>query len=333
MPYTSFDNIGLVKVLSFFQTHDSEYLSGEDLSDVLKISRVAVWKHIKKIQSLGYKIESKQKLGYRLVNETEKLLPWEITNDLKTKEIGKRVYYFEEIDSTQNFAQQIALDKKEDGTIVIAEKQTAGRGRLDRKWTSPEGGMWFSLIIHPKFDVSTSTLVPIAGAVALAKSIKTTLDVDVSVKWPNDITMDGKKVAGMLVDASFQANNIDYLILGIGINFDIDLKKIEKRLSKSPNFYGINSLRKKDDDTPPKILLREFLVQFEKILTQLNKGEKTKIVKEWTKKADNIGKKISINTSDGKISGISQGIDNDGAIKLKTSKGIKKIFVGDVVLE
>jgi BirA family biotin operon repressor/biotin-[acetyl-CoA-carboxylase] ligase len=333
MSYTSFDNIGLVKVLSFFQTHDSEYLSGEDLSDVLKISRVAVWKHIKKIQSLGYKIESKQKLGYRLISETEKLLPWEITKDLKTKTVGKRVYYFEEIDSTQNFAEQIALDEKENGTIVIAEKQTAGKGRLDRKWTSPKGGIWFSLIIHPKFDVSTSTLVPIAGAVALAKAIKNTLNIDVSVKWPNDITLNGKKVAGMLVDASFQANNIDYLILGIGINFDIDAKKIEKRLSKSANFYGVNSLRKKDDSTPPKILLREFLVQFEKILMQLNKGEKAKIVKEWTKKADKIGKKISINTSDGKISGVAQGIDNDGALKLKTSKGVKKIFVGDVVLE
>ena len=333
MSYTSFDNIGLVKVLSFFQTHDSEYLSGEDLSDVLKISRVAVWKHIKKIQSLGYKIESKQKLGYRLISETEKLLPWEITKDLKTKTVGKRVYYFEEIDSTQNFAEQIALDEKENGTIVIAEKQTAGKGRLDRKWTSPKGGIWFSLIIHPKFDVSTSTLVPIAGAVALAKAIKNTLNIDVSVKWPNDITLNGKKVAGMLVDASFQANNIDYLILGIGINFDIDAKKIEKKLLKSANFYGVNSLRKKDDSTPPKILLREFLVQFEKILMQLNKGEKAKIVKEWTKKADKIGKKISINTSDGKISGVAQGIDKDGALKLKTSKGIKKIFVGDVVLE
>ncbi len=331
MSYTSFDNIGLVKVLSFFQTHNSEYLSGEDLSDVLKISRVAVWKHIKKIQSLGYKIESKQKLGYRLVSETEKLLPWEIVKDLKTKTMGKRVYYFEEIDSTQNFAEQIALDKKENGTIIIAGKQTAGRGRLDRKWISPKGGMWFSLIVHPKFDVSTSTLVPIAGAVALAKSIKTTLDVDVSVKWPNDITLDGKKVAGMLVDASFQANNIDYLILGIGINFDIDSKKIGKRLSKSSNFYGVNSLRKKDDDTPPKMLLKEFLLQFEKTINQLNKGEKSKIVKEWTKKADKIGKRITINTSDGKISGMSQGIDNDGALKLKTTKGMKKIFVGDVV--
>jgi len=333
MSYTSFDNIGLVKVLSFFQTHDSEYLSGEDLSDVLKISRVAVWKHIKKIQSLGYKIESKQKLGYRLINETEKLLPWEITKDLKTKMVGQRVYYFEEIDSTQNFAQKIALDKKENGTIIVAEKQTAGRGRLDRKWTSPKGGIWFSLIVHPKFDVSTSTLVPIAGAVALAKSIKTTLGIDVLVKWPNDITLEGKKVAGMLVDASFQANNIDYLILGIGINFDIDPKKIEKKLSKSPNFYGVNSLRKKNDNTPPKVLLREFLVQFEKTLSQLNKGDKVVIVKEWTKKAGKIGKRITINTSNGKISGVDQGIDNDGALKLKTSKGVKKIFVGDVILE
>ena len=332
MSYTSFDNVGLVKVLSFFQTHDSEYLSGQDLSDVLKISRVAVWKHIKKIQTLGYKIESKQKLGYRLIDDTEKLLPWEITRDLKTKLIGKRVYYFEEIDSTQNFAQNIAADKKENGTIIIAEKQTSGRGRLDRKWTSPKGGIWFSLIIHPKFDVSSSTLIPILSAVALSKSIKSVLGIETEVKWPNDITMNGKKVAGVLVDASFQTNSIDYLILGIGINFDIDAKKLEKRLTKTPNFYGIDSLRGKENKTPPKTLLKEFLLQFEINLLQLDKGEKSKIVKEWTKRAAGIGKKITINTSNGKISGISHGIDNDGALKIKTKNETKKIYVGDVVL-
>ncbi|MDP6304021.1 MAG: biotin--[acetyl-CoA-carboxylase] ligase [Candidatus Nitrosopelagicus sp.] len=332
MSYTSFDNVGLVKVLSFFQTHDSEYLSGQDLSDVLKISRVAVWKHIKKIQTLGYKIESKQKLGYRLVDDTEKLLPWEIIRDLKTKNIGKRVYYFEELDSTQNFAQQIAADKKENGTIVIAEKQTSGRGRLDRKWTSPKGGIWFSLIIHPKFDVSSSTLIPILSAVALSKSIKKILGVETEVKWPNDIILNGKKVAGVLVDASVQANNIEYLILGIGINFDIDTKKLEKRLSKTPNFYGVNSLRGNNNKTPPKILLKEFLFQFEKNLSSLDKGEKAKIVKEWTKKAAGIGRKITINTSSGKISGISQGIDTDGALKIKTKKKIERVLVGDVDL-
>ncbi len=102
--YTSYDNIGLLKVLKFLKSHKNDFLSGQDLSDVLKISRVAVWKHIKTIKSLGYKIESKQKLGYRLVKNSEKLLPWEITSKIKTKYIGKRVYFFEEIDSTQNFA-------------------------------------------------------------------------------------------------------------------------------------------------------------------------------------------------------------------------------------
>ena len=333
MYYTSFDNVGLVKVLTFFQTHDAEYLSGQDLSDVLKISRVAVWKHIKKIQTLGYKIESKQKLGYRLVNDTERLLPWEITRNLKTKVLGKRVYYFEEIESTQNFAQQIAPNKKENGTIIIAEKQTAGRGRINRKWVSPKGGIWFSLVIYPKFDVSSSTLVPIAGAVALSKSIKTVLKIDTTVKWPNDIVISGKKVAGMLVDASFQANDIEYLILGVGINFDINSKKLEKKLLKNPDFYGASSLREKDDKTPPKVLVKEFLLEFEKILFQLNRGEKTKIVKEWTKRTSGIGRKITINTSNGKITGIFQGIDNDGALKLESGKHMKRILVGEVVLK
>ena len=100
---------------------------------------------------------------------------------------------------------------------------------------------------------------------------------------------------------------------------------------KSPNFYGINSLRRKNDKTPPKSLLKEFLIQFEKSLSQLNKGEKSKIVKEWIKRTDSIGKKIIVNTANGKVTGISQGIDDDGALKLKTTKGVKKIFVGDVV--
>ena len=322
-----------MKVLNFFQTHDAEYLSGQDLSDVLKISRVAIWKHIKKIQTLGYKIESKQKLGYRLITNTERLLPWEITRDLKTEIIGKRVYYFEEIESTQSFAQQIAPNKKENGTIIIAEKQTAGRGRLDRKWTSPKGGIWFSLVIYPKFDVSSSTLVPIASAVALSKSIKTVLKTNTNVKWPNDITVNGKKVAGMLVDASFQANDIEYLILGIGINFDIDSKKLEKKLLKNPDFYGASSLRAKNDKTPAKVLVKEFLLEFEKILLQLNKGEKTEIVKEWTKRASGIGEKITINTTNGKITGIFRGIDNDGALKLESGKDVKRVFVGDVILK
>ncbi|NDB47131.1 MAG: HTH domain-containing protein, partial [Nitrososphaeria archaeon] len=104
MLYTSDENQGLVRVLQLLKSHHPEYLSGEDLSEVLKISRVAIWKHIKKIQSLGYKIESKQNLGYRLTDTTSLLLPWEVTEEMKTKQIGKKIYYFDSIDSTQKFA-------------------------------------------------------------------------------------------------------------------------------------------------------------------------------------------------------------------------------------
>jgi len=191
--YTSFDNIGLVKVLSFLKSHRSEYLSGQDLSDVLKISRVAVWKHIKRIQSLDYKIDSKQKLGYKLVTNTDLLLPWEITSGLKTKVFGKRAYYFDEIDSTQNFASSIAKNPREDGTIIVSKKQTSGKGRLGRKWISPSGGLWFSIIIHPKFDVSLVTLFPLASSLALAYAIEKTLGKKPELKWPNDVTLNRKK--------------------------------------------------------------------------------------------------------------------------------------------
>ena len=148
MIYNSFDNPGLVKVLTFLQTHNTEYLSGQDLSDVLRISRVAVWKHIKKIQELGYVVESKQKLGYKLISNSELLLPWEITSNLKTKFIGRQAYYFDSIDSTQNQALKMAEDVTNDGSIIVAAKQTGGRGRSGRKWVSPKGGIWISIILQ-----------------------------------------------------------------------------------------------------------------------------------------------------------------------------------------
>ena len=159
---TSFDSFSFVKILSFLKAHRSEFLSGQDMSDILKISRVAVWKDIKKIRSLGYKIESKQNIGYRLIDSSKLPLPWEIKEDLNTKFLGNRIYYFNTVDTTQNFAMKIASKKNEDGSVVIAKKQTGGRGRMKRKWKSPVGGIWMSIIIHPKFDVTYATLVPIA---------------------------------------------------------------------------------------------------------------------------------------------------------------------------
>ncbi len=313
------------------QTHNTEYLSGQDLSDVLRISRVAIWKHIKKIQELGYTVESKQKLGYKLTSNSDALLPWEITSGLKTKKIGKKAYYFDSIDSTQNQALKMSEDTSNDGTIIIAAKQTGGKGRLGRKWISPKGGIWFSIILHPKFDISITTLFPIASSLALSYAIEKTFKIKPELKWPNDVTIKGKKVAGMLVDVSLESNKIESLVLGVGINFDVDVKQIEKNLKDTPNFYGVASLGEQKMKIKPKILIQTFLLELEKIYELLNRKQTKSIISNWSKRSSTIGKKVEINTIEGKIKGDAIKIDDDGALIVSEKNKTSKIIAGDII--
>jgi BirA family biotin operon repressor/biotin-[acetyl-CoA-carboxylase] ligase len=328
--YSSHNNLGVVKVLSFLKSHNTEYLSGQDLSDVLRISRVAVWKHIKKIREMGYKIESKQKLGYRLESNTALLLPWEITSGLKTKVLGKQVYYFESIDSTQNQAMRMASNPANNGALVIAEKQTNGKGRLGRKWISPKGGIWFSIILHPQFDISVITLFPIASALALSNAIEKTLGIKSELKWPNDITVKGKKVAGMLVDASLESNKIENMVLGVGINFNVNVKQIEKMLKDTPNFYGVASLGEQNKTIKPVLLVQTFLNELEKICILLNSKDTKKIIKDWTVKSSTIGQDVELNTKEGKIKGKAIKIDHDGALVISENKKNVRVIEGDI---
>ncbi len=312
------------------KTHDTEYLSGQDLSDVLKISRVAVWKHIKKIKELGYTIESKQKLGYRLVANTDLLLPWEITQGLKTEKIGKEAYYFDSINSTQEQALRMASDSKNNGVLVIAAKQTGGKGRAGRRWVSPIGGIWLSIIFHPEFDVSVATLFPIASALALSNAIEKCYPIKPELKWPNDITIKGKKVAGILVDASLESNKIENMVLGVGINFDVNIKEIEKDLKNTPNFYGVASLRKFNKDITPINLVQTFLLELEKVFDLLDEGKIKKIIKAWTKKSSTIGKNVELVIKEGKIRGKAIKIDDDGALVISGKKNTR-ILAGDII--
>ncbi|WP_268543035.1 biotin--[acetyl-CoA-carboxylase] ligase [Candidatus Nitrosotenuis cloacae] len=330
MLYTSYDNTGLIRVLQFLKAHQLEYLSGEDLSEVLKISRVAIWKHIKKIQSLGYKIESKQNLGYRLTGTTDLVLPWEVSDGLKTKTIGQKAYYFDSIDSTQNFATKLAKDPEESGSVVIAQTQTLGKGRLGRKWVSPKGGIWLSVVLHPGFDVSKITIVPLATAVALSNAIEKSLGIKTELKWPNDITIGGKKAAGMIIDASIESSKIESLVLGVGINFKVNPAEIERKIKSNENYYGVATLVKKNSTEKPARLVQAFLVELEQILVKLGKDDSQGIINQWTKKSSTIGKKVSISTSGGKITGKAVKIEKDGSLQIKQNSKQIRVSVGDV---
>ena len=325
---TSFDNFSFLKILTFLKAHRSEFLSGQDMSDILKISRVAVWKDIKKIRSLGYKVESKQNIGYRLINSSKLPLPWEIKEDLNTEFLGGRIYYFNTIDTTQNFAMKIASKKNENGSIVISKKQTGGRGRMKRKWKSPVGGIWMSVIIHPEFDATYTTLIPIATSLALCIAIEKTLKINTKLKWPNDITLKGKKVAGVLTDASITSNHIESVVLGIGINFKINPNELESSIKKTPNFYGVTTLVKKNESMVP--LIKQFLYELENVLKLINSAQIKKIRNEWTKRSSTIGKNISIVTNDGHIRGRALKINNDGGLIISKGKKTERVLVGDV---
>jgi len=331
LTFNSFNNPGFVKVLKFLQTHNTEYLSGQDLSDVLRISRVAIWKHIKKIQELGYTVESKQKLGYKLTENSDSLFPWEITSDLKTKFIGQKAYYFDTISSTQDQALKMANESENNGSVIIAEIQTGGKGRDGRKWISPKGGISFSIILHPKFDISITTLFPIASSLALSKAIENTFKITPELKWPNDLTIKGNKISGILVDVVLESNKIESLILGVGINFNVDVKAIKKILKETPNFYGVSSLSEYNKKIKPIELVQNFFVELEKIYELLNKKQTKNIISEWTKRSSTIGKNVEVNTSDGKIKGKAVKIDEDGALIISNKNKTDKVIAGDII--
>lgn len=329
MLYTSDENQGLVRVLQLLKSHHPEYLSGEDLSEVLKISRVAIWKHIKKIQSLGYKIESKQNLGYRLTDTTSLLLPWEVTDELKTKQIGKKIYYFDSIDSTQKFAVGIAKNPKEFGATVIAESQTTGKGRLGRQWVSPKGGIWLSVILEPSFDIYKITLIPFVVAIALSNAIKNTLNINTELKWPNDLTKNGKKIAGIIIDASIESTKIESVVVGVGINFQVNTKEIENKIKDKTRFYGVETLLKKEK-TKPAVLVKSFLEELENELDDLKSNKTQDIIKHWTKNSSTVGMNVKVYNPDSVITGKAVGLDVDGSLLVRSGARTFRITSGDI---
>ncbi len=326
--YTSFEDTPLDKIITLLKSHQKEFLSGQQISSSLDLSRTAIWKSIEKLKSLGYKIESKKNSGYRLVSKTDLLLPWEIANGLKTEIIGNKIYYFDSINSTQTFAIELSKKPHENGSIVIAKTQTAGKGRLNRRWESPKGGIWISILLRPDFDISHVPLFSLATSLALAMAIEKKFKKNPKLKWPNDVTINNKKVAGILIDAAIETNKIDYLIAGIGINFRINPKQVTKNIQKKR--YEITTLVKKGEKADPVDFIQEFLYQLESINKKMIAGDIKDIIKEWTARSSTIGKNVKVITPSSTTSGKAVAIDENGALLLSVKNKIHRVLAGDV---
>jgi BirA family transcriptional regulator, biotin operon repressor / biotin---[acetyl-CoA-carboxylase] ligase len=295
------------------------YISGKIISKETGISTSGISKRIKILRKYGYNIESRHRVGYRLAGETNLPLPWELTKVLDTLFVGKdKIVYRLTTDSTQNLAILLAeKNPNSDGIVIIAGEQKSGRGRQNRKWLSPKGGIWLSVVLRPRISASKITLLPFAAALAVCDAIKKTTQLDAKLRWPNDVTISGKKVAGILIDISMEAERINYAVVGIGINANVDSSAISSYVEKG---IKVTSLR---DELGHKTnildLTKVILERLEYYYMELKRCAPNTIIEEWKKNSDMLYQKVAVMQNNRTIQGIAADVNDDGSLLVRTN--------------
>jgi BirA family transcriptional regulator, biotin operon repressor / biotin---[acetyl-CoA-carboxylase] ligase len=210
------------KIINLLKENENNFISGEKISESLGVTRAAVWKYIKTLKEEGYEIESVSRKGYRLISSPDLLTYEELSPILNNKIIGKSIIYLDSVDSTNTYAKRLAAEGAEEGTVVISEEQTSGRGRLGREWISPKyKGIWMSIILRPDMEPMSVPGITQVAAAAVSKALRS-LGVKAYIKWPNDIILNYKKICGILTEMSGEINKVNYVIVGIGINVNTE---------------------------------------------------------------------------------------------------------------
>lgn len=313
------------KILKFLQKNQN-YISGEDISKHLNVSRTAIWKHINNLKNEGYIIEGIPKKGYKLISSPNLIIKDEIINNLITSHIGRNIIHLNESSSTNESAKDLSSSNV-DGTLIISNIQTNGKGRLGRVWTSPNGGIWMSLILKPEIEPQDAHKITQIAAAALVITLEN-LPVNAKIKWPNDLYINGKKVAGILTEMKCDMDRIHHLIVGIGINaninkedFNVEVKDIATSLSQELN-KEINR----------NLLIADFLNNFEKLYFPFIKENNFKKTIEICKeKSFIISKEAYLLTFNKKERVQVIGIDDEGQLIVKDENGIiKNVLSGEI---
>lgn len=315
------------KILKYLiKNKDNGFISGEKISNELNISRVAVWKYISALKEEGFIIESLRNKGYKLIKNPIDIHPLEIKESLNTSFIGKNIYYFDTVDSTNTLARKYS---KENGAVIISEEQTSGRGRLGRDWTSPKyKGLWFSIVLTPEMEPQYAPMISHVAAAALIKSFVNLGFTDVKCKWPNDIIINGKKICGILTELSAELSRINHIIVGIGININLDESDFPMELLDKAG--SLKLIRGKDIER--KALLVDILQNFEALYEKFEKNLDIKtsidICKEYSAV---LGKEVYIINKTEKEKVTVVDIDDKGQLIVRDAQGnLKEIISGEI---
>jgi len=313
-------------ILEFLKNHREDYVSGEAMSRHMGVSRTAVWKHIKELKKRGYQIESSSRKGYRLLGEPDLFTSDELSLGMPTRYLGKNVICFETIGSTNNYIKEHA-DQLPEGTLLVSEEQKTGRGRLGREWTSPSGkGIWMSLLLKPEISPQEAPKITQIAAAALIETVKGLYGLDVKVKWPNDIVINGKKVCGILTEMGAELDRVNHIVLGIGVNANIDAFSGE--LADKATSLKIETGHSLDR----KEFLFYFLKELELLLDRFfEEGDFESSLNICRNHSAVIGRKVWINPKEGFVEVLATGINDDGELVVQYEDGrVKTVLSGEV---
>lgn len=315
------------EILRMLKNSKDEFLSGEKISDEFGVTRSAIWKNMNSLKELGYEIESVPRKGYRILSSPDILTYEEIERDLRTEYICRNVYYFDTISSTNIKAKEIALDEPE-GTVVVSEEQTGGIGRLGREWISPkQKGIWMSIILKPEVEPMKVSTIALVGAAAVNKALED-MGIKSGIKWPNDIVIDGKKVCGILTEMSCELNMINYVVMGIGINVNLDKMDIPDDLQ-----YKATSLKIVENrQINRKELSASILNHFELLYNDFKDGGNiTEVLQICKDNSVLLGEEVRIIRGKDVRIGNALDLNDDGQLIVQFENGtIENIFSGEV---
>ncbi len=325
-------NIRSLDILAILQEASGQYVSGEHLSQHLGISRAAVWKRISALKKEGFLIEAVTRKGYRLNSSENPYGKPAILNKLVTHTFGKELKFFTQVDSTNSVLKQLAAEGAPEGTIVVAESQTGGRGRLGRSWVAPSGtGIWLSLLLKPKLHPGEVQTLTLAASVAVCRALEHLNISGLGIKWPNDVLIGRKKVCGILTELSAEAERIAWVILGIGLN----VNHLEQDFSDEIASIA-TSLRLNTEDREPldrSMLAAGLINALEEVYEDYLKDGASRMIDEWKNRSVTLGKKVRLISHDGSQEVLVQDITQDGKLVVKQEDGQSlEVLSGEISL-
>lgn len=285
-------------------------VSGEVLSEELGVSRVSIWKHIRNLMRHGYVIEPSSR-GYHLVSAPDLLLPWELPG------WEQKVRHYREADSTMEVAKGLAKRGVEEGTIVVAESQSRGRGRLGREWYSPAGGIYCTVVLRPKVSPAYAPRISLMASVAVARTIRGLFGLPAELKWPNDVLIGGKKICGILAEMEAETDELRFVNLGMGMNVNCSIS--QQRATSLRDELGTDVSRKR--------VLSAVLVEIQRQQSMLTRDD---LLEEWKNLSATLGREVRVVSLGEEIAGKAIDVDTNGALIVACRDGsLKSVLAGD----